>query len=203
MPETADVPPDVLEAKSAMQTLIAERADAPNMAVEDPAAYRLLNDKITGHATTLAQHEADLQEARDAADVERLLSDEPPPLDATGQAVLAARRVEAAEELDLLADLGFEGTDDLDLENISEWGLAALKMQRFAAQRDYDGLVPLIEKEMQALQTTPESLAMFRQFAGANLDPDLKDAVAAEIVAWLYAAHAPPDPEPDTEPDTE
>jgi len=131
--------------------------------------------------TILAEDEAEKREVKDAQDVVDFL--------AGNNARQDAVRKEAAAEVALLKDLGFEGIEvpaDIQPYRVTAW-----KMQRLNAQNDLQQLTPLMEKELRGLHATSETLDAFRSYVNVkNLDPALREGIFEKLIAWIHAANA-------------
>ncbi len=98
---------------------------------------------------------------------------------------------EARGEMSKLADLGFQ-THEPDPE-IRPFEVAALKMQRLAAEENYAELGPLLLSEMEGMgATTPEIRRQVRDFMNADgLDSLAKENIAREVIgSYLRTAKA-------------
>jgi hypothetical protein len=64
-------------------------------------------------------------------------------------------------------------------------------MQRLGAQGDFDGLRPILLKELSALRAPASTMALFSSYVNApdDLDPDLRAGVGDQLIAWIQAAN--------------
>lgn len=176
------------EHDAAMRDLITQSISDPQLESRNPARYRLHQGKIHGHAKAIAEIDDAAQEAADGVRLERMRRGLPGVAPYGEQRDQDQRVIEAKAEMAKLAELNFE-TYEVD-PDILPWELDFLKMQRMLAEKDWRSLTPLMEKELAAV-ATPESRQMFRQFAEAAMDPDLKASLARLLLAWCHAAHEP------------
>lgn len=141
----------------------------------DYAAYSLKLHII------VAQGKADAQDALEQEQVRALLEGDTPKQ--------KALRKEAAEEVAALVALGFEESE-ID-PHIRPDEVAALRMQRLAAQGDFDGLRPVMSRELSALHAPASTMALFSSYvnAPADLDPDLRAGVGEQLIGWIGAAN--------------
>jgi len=176
--------------QAAMTDLIAESVNDPQLQSRNPAAFRLHQKKIHGHAKAICEIDQTAEDDAVAVRLERMERGLPGNAPYGEAAELERRRQEAVEELKLLAALGFEGAEEYDTENIEQWEVASLKMRRLATQGDYEALASEIAEQMRTVEATPASIDLVHQFAAADLDPSLKAAVADQILVWLFDAHS-------------
>jgi lysophospholipase L1-like esterase len=95
---------------------------------------------------------------------------------------------EAEAEMAKLVALGFD--DDEIPDDLQEYQLDGLRMQRLTAERKFEELVPILEKQLRSLKTPPSLIAAFQSFAQAQeMDDILKANIADQIVAWVYQAN--------------
>ena len=108
-----------------------------------------------------------------------------------------ARREEARGEVGLLTDLGYAPEEIPEDEDVPPHQLAALKMRRFAAQQDFDSLVPLVEGAICRLAGGADlwaALADFRQAKKARA-PDLHkraERLVKQVASATAKQHAGP-----------
>jgi hypothetical protein len=90
------------------------------------------------------------------------------------------------KEAELLEKLGFEHTEIPD--DVQTYQVEGLRMQRLNAQRNFQELVPLLEKEMVTLGST--GMDTFRSLVqDANISPDARAEHLELILRRIYAAN--------------
>ena len=131
--------------------------------------------------TIIAEGTNAAQEAREQEQVRALLEGDTPKQ--------RALRKEAAEEMAALVALGFEEVE-IDAR-IRPDQVTALRMQRLAAEGDFNGLRPILSKELSALHAPASTMALFGSYVNApdDLDPDLRAGVGEQLIAWIDAAN--------------
>jgi len=95
---------------------------------------------------------------------------------------------EAEVEMAKLVALGF---GDVEIpEDLQQYQLDGLRMQRLTAERKFEELTPILDRQLRSLKTPPSLIAAFQSFAQAQeMDDILKANIADQIVAWVYQAN--------------
>lgn len=120
---------------------------------------------------------AEAEKAQRAADVE-----------AGATAEQVAVRASAQVEIDQLVELGYTETDLP--KDIEPWHVESLKMQRLAAQGDYENLTPLLSKSLRDLNTPPDMLTLVDSFTRlSGMDAELKADLAERLVRHVHEAN--------------
>lgn len=96
---------------------------------------------------------------------------------------------QAKAEMKLLVDLGFESAE-IPLD-IPEWKVGSLKMQRLAAEQNYQELTPLINEQFVTLEVPPLEKAAFDAFitGAGNMDETFKEKTFENIIDWIHRAN--------------
>ena len=100
-------------------------------------------------------------------------------------------------EIAKLHDLGFDGEGPTG--DPQPYHLTGLRMQRLHAQGDVDTLAPMLEGELKSLRATGETMALFRSFAAADVDPELRADITDRLIRWVHAANVKRYAKPSTE----
>ena len=195
LPETEGLSPD--EAKRALDAVYAQAGCDPS--------HPYFNRRHPQHAA-MAKHVHRLHE------IWALREPEPTVFD-VALADAAARQeslqAEAEVEMSALADLGYEAAPVPD--DVPQHIVTGLRMQRLAAQKDYDSLGPLADAQISHL-TNPAArnglwavLADFRQ-AQKSRAPDLNvraERLVEKVAQAAAKQYAGPKPHTTTKPETE
>ena len=93
------------------------------------------------------------------------------------------RVAEGQELMDELVQLGFEKSPVP--QDIRQDQIDALKMQQFHVQGDYEALVPMLEKGLNDIGKTEETLQLFSAFTAAELKPELKADLSERLILYV------------------
>ena len=102
-----------------------------------------------------------------------------------------------AAEIEALHKLGFAG--DGPAGDPQSYHLTGLRMQRAHAEGNFDALTRMLESELKSLRATGETMALFRSFADAAVDPELRDDITDRLIRWVHAANVKRYAKPSTE----
>jgi len=102
-----------------------------------------------------------------------------------------------AAEIEALHKLGFDG--DGPAGDPQSYHLTGLRMQRAHAEGNFDALTPMLEGELKSLRATGETMALFRSFAAADVDPELRADITDRLIRWVHAANVKRYAKPSTE----
>ena len=95
---------------------------------------------------------------------------------------------EAEAEMAKLVALGFD--DDEIPDDLQEYELNDLRMQRLHAQKNYEQLTPLIEKQLQTLKVPADIQGLFAGLNRANnVDEQLKQDIVEKVIFWIHTAN--------------
>jgi len=95
---------------------------------------------------------------------------------------------EAEKEMDALEKLGFSRDEIPD--DLKEYQLNALRMQRLHTEGKYDELTPVMSKELRTLKVPADILSLFESFNRASgLDEQLKRDISEKVIFWIHAAN--------------
>lgn len=95
---------------------------------------------------------------------------------------------EAQVEMEKLVELGFDEAEVPD--DIMPHQVVELRMQRLAAENDYETLTPLIEKELPGLKVPPDVQGLFGGFCRVQgLDEGLRQEILEKIIWWIHRAN--------------
>jgi hypothetical protein len=164
------------EANELMQEKIAERAQ---IADKFSPAYKRLNREIANLAYTAAEGElsASEQAAKDGLRARR---------DKIEQAQAGLAR-DFEDEISKLEKLGFERPDRP--EELAQYQIDSLRMQRLNAEGNYETLTPMLAKEMRELGQPPKIMDLFNAFANTEgLDPALRHDIVEQLLKLNYKA---------------
>ncbi len=91
----------------------------------------------------------------------------------------------AQAEMDKLVELGFE--DDPVPDDIREFQLTGLKMQRLAAEGDFEALTPIIGEQLRGLRQTAEIQQCFQTFVELkDLDAGVKTDITERLIRYIH-----------------
>jgi len=95
---------------------------------------------------------------------------------------------EGQKEAELLEGLGFKPTEIPD--DLQQYQLDGLRMQRLHAEKNYSALTPLIEKQLQTLKVPADIQGLFAGLnQSSNLDEQLKQDIIEKVIYWIHGAN--------------
>lgn len=95
---------------------------------------------------------------------------------------------EADAEMEQLEQLGFE-FEDIP-EDIQQYQLDGLKMQRLNAEGNFQELTPMLSQQLRGLKQSPQIQKMFEEFSTTpDLDTNLKSEITESLIRFIHQAN--------------
>ena len=84
-----------------------------------------------------------------------------------------------------MVNLGYQKTELP--EDVPQWHLNGLKMQRLVAEGDFDALAPILDDALRTLNQSQDVTSLVNQFyTMTGLDEELKRDIADRLVTFVH-----------------